>query len=111
MKLTRSVQILDICLYAMFTMFLVLRYSLYPVLLIKTIKDFSQSNYLGAIAIGFNTIITGIISYYNYRESAMWVAYGMWWFSVALTLAVSLGAVFVMFAKQDKHELEKITAV
>ncbi|SLM36034.1 Voltage-dependent anion channel [Lasallia pustulata] len=103
--------ILDICLYAMFTVFLVLRYSWYPVLLIKTFNDFSQSNYLGAIAIGFNTIIMGIISYYNYRESAMWVAYGMWWFSVALTLAVSLVAVFVMFVKQEKHELEEITAV
>lgn len=111
MELTVSIQILDICLYAMFTVFLVLRYSWYPILLVKTFEDFSQSNYLGAISIGFNTIITGIISYYNYRDSAMWVAYGMWWFSVALTLAVSLGAVFVMFAKQEKHDLEEVTAV
>lgn len=95
----------------MFTVFTILRYSWYPVLLKATFEDFSQSNYLGAISIGFNSLVMGIITYYDYRESAMWVAYAMWWFAVALTLAISLGAIFVMFAKQEKHDLEKINAV
>lgn len=77
----------------------------------STLQDFSQSNFLGAIPMGFDTIIVGILSYYDYRPSAVWVAYVFFWISTAMTLAVSLGAVFVMFAKQSNHKLENVTGV
>jgi len=75
------------------------------------LEDFSQSNYLGAIPMGFDTIIVGLILIYHHKESAVWVAYVFFWISTAMTLGVSLGAVFVMFTKQDPHKLETITGV
>lgn len=76
-----------------------------------TLEDFSQSNFLGAIPMGFDTIIVGLISYYNYRPEAVWVAYVFFWISTAMTMCVSLGAVFVMFTHQDNHKLEAVTGV
>lgn len=95
----------------MFTVFLITRYIWYPSLMKSTVDDFSQSNYLGAIPMGFDTIIVGIISYYNYNESAIWVAYVFFWISTAMTCAVSLGAVFIMFTKQSNHKLENVSGV
>ena len=95
----------------MFTAFLVTRYVWYPSLMVSTLEDFSQSNFLGAIPMGFDTIIVGIVSYYDYKPAAIWVAYVFFWISTAMTVAVSLGAVFVMFTRQSNHKLENVTGV
>lgn len=95
----------------MFTVFLALHYIWYPYLIKATFEDFSQSNYLGAIPMGFDTIITGIVLYYHHVDSAVWVAYAFFWISTAMTLVVSLAAVFIMFHKQPPHKLEAVTGV
>lgn len=95
----------------MFTVFLITRYVWYPSLMKSTLEDFSQSNFLGAIPMGFDTIVVGIVSYYSHKPSAIWVAYVFFWISTAMTVAVSLGAVFVMFTKQPNHKLENVTGV
>lgn len=105
------VQILNICLFSLFSLFFVLRYIWFPCLMMKTLQDFTESNGLGAIPMGFGTIIVGLVTYYNNKESAIWVAYVAFWISVAMTVGVSMGAVFVMFAKQPAHKLETITGV
>ncbi|KAI9824898.1 MAG: hypothetical protein M1832_001503 [Thelocarpon impressellum] len=103
--------ILNICLFSLFSAFLVTRFVWFPVLLLNTLDDFSQSNFLGAIPVGFHTIVVGLVAFYGQREAAVRVAYALYWVSVAMTLAVSLGSVSITFTKQRPHHLESVTGV
>lgn len=106
-----SCQILDIVLFSVFSFWFALRYIWFPSLFKATLEDFSQSNYLGAIPIAFDTIISGLVIFYSADRTAVWVAYGFWWVAVGMTLSVGVVAVFWMFVKQPQHKLEAITGV
>jgi tellurite resistance protein TehA-like permease len=103
--------ILNIILFSVFTSWFITRFVWYPSLFRSTLEDFTQSNFLGAIPMGFDTIIIGLITFYHNNHTAVWVAYAFFWVSVAMTVAVSMGAVFIMFVKQPQHKLEEITGV
>jgi hypothetical protein len=53
----------------------------------------------------------GIISYYDYRDSARWAAFAIWWIAVALTLFVSFGLLIVQMMKQEPHSIEDVAGL
>lgn len=104
-------EILNIVIFSVFLFWFILRYTWYPSLIKITLEDFSQSNYLGAIPIAFDTLIVGIATFYSDRPGAMRVGYAFWWINAFVTIAVSMGAVFIMFVKQPQHKLDDVTGV
>ncbi|EON67093.1 hypothetical protein W97_06346 [Coniosporium apollinis CBS 100218] len=103
--------ILDILLFCFFTVMLAVRYITHPTLINKNITEFPSSSYFGAIPIALDTIIIGIVSYYNYRPSAMWVAFGLWWVALALTLLVSIGLLIVQVSGQPQHSITDVAGL
>ena len=98
-------------LFVFFTSMSFLRLTLYPKVAINLISDFSQTSYLGAIPIAFDTIIVGIVIFYGHRQAAIWSAFSLFWVSTFLTTGVVFGSVFVMHHHQGEHELGDITGV
>lgn len=98
-------------LFLFFAFLSVLRLLLYPKIAINVLADFSQTSFLGAIPIGFDTIIAGITIFYKDDPAAVWAAFGLYWASVALTVAVVFGSVFVTYHHQGEHELKDVTGV
>lgn len=109
--LTTAHQMLEIVLFGMFLSFLLIRYIGHPELFKKNVLEFPNSSYLGAIAISFNTIIQGLISYYDYRSSAAWVCFALWWIALVLSLLVSIGVVLVQMTKAKEQGLADVAGV
>src|SRR5215471_12556061 len=65
--------------------------------------------FLGAIPMGLATIINGLLIFGG-GETAVWIAHGLWWLDVAMSVACGLLVPFLMFTLQD-HSFEKMTAV
>ncbi|KAK5188675.1 hypothetical protein LTR92_011313 [Exophiala xenobiotica] len=90
-------QIADICIFAFFMTLGILRVIIYPRVARTVVDDFSQTSYLGAVAVAFETIILGIVSFYSGHHAAMYVAEVMYWVAAALSLFVACGGVFFMY--------------
>jgi len=105
--------IIDIVLTSSFVMLLLLRWMIWPWTLRKNLLEFPGNSFLGALPISINTIIIGIIGFYDYRTSARWAAFVVWWVNLVLTLFVSV----VVFCLDTTHiapssvTLDKIAGV
>ncbi|KAK5344755.1 Plasma membrane sulfite pump involved in sulfite metabolism, partial [Exophiala xenobiotica] len=62
--------IADICIFAFFMTLGILRVIIYPRVARTVVDDFSQTSYLGAVAVAFETIILGIVSFYSGHHAA-----------------------------------------
>jgi len=105
--------ITDIVLTGSFLMLLLLRWMMYPWTLRKNLLEFPGNSFLGAIPISINTIIIGIIGFYNHSPSARWVAFGVWWINLVLTLFVGV-VLFVLdttYIAPKTVTLDKIAGV
>lgn len=98
-------------LFVFFTSMSLLRLILYPKVAINVISDFSQTSFLGTIPIAFDTIIVGIVIFYDNHPAAVWSAFGLYWACVILTTCVVCGSVFVMYHHQGGIELADVTGV
>lgn len=58
-----------------------------------------------------NTIIVGLVSYYNYRDSAVWAAFVLYWISIVLTLAVGFGLLIIQMTKQEEHSISDVAGL
>jgi C4-dicarboxylate transporter/malic acid transport protein len=67
------------------------------------------SMFLGAIPMGLATIINGLLVFGG-GQTAVWMAHGLWWLDVTMSVACGLVVPFLMFTVQD-HSMEKMTAV
>ncbi|KAK5202241.1 Plasma membrane sulfite pump involved in sulfite metabolism, partial [Exophiala xenobiotica] len=92
--------IADICIFAFFMTLGILRVIIYPRVARTVVDDFSQTSYLGAVAVAFETIILGIVSFYSSPHAAMYVAEVMYLVAAALSLFVACGGVFFMYQRQ-----------
>lgn len=106
-----KIQIVEVVLFCIFLSFLVIRYIRYPELLKKNLIEFPTSSFFGAIPISINTITQGIISYYDYRTSARWACFALYWVAVALSLMVSIGLVIIQMQRAAKQELDDVAGV
>ena len=84
---------------------------MYPATLKKNIIEFPQSSYLGAIPISINTIIIGIVSYYDYRNSARWAAFAIWCISVVLSTAVGVGLVTIQTMRTPESGVSDVAGI
>ncbi|KPI43144.1 Molybdopterin molybdenumtransferase [Cyphellophora attinorum] len=100
--------VLDIVIFAMFTLLGCLRAVRHPHALDEIFDDFSETSYMGAIVIAWETIILGIITFYADRESAVYVAQAMYWISVVASVLVSFGGIFFMYYRQKEHKMADI---
>ncbi|KAK5332326.1 Plasma membrane sulfite pump involved in sulfite metabolism [Exophiala xenobiotica] len=105
------VNIADICIFAFFMTLGILRVIIYPLVARTVVDDFSQTSYLGAVAVAFETIILGIVSFYSGHHAAMYVAEVMYWVAAALSLFVACGGVFFMYQRQKQHSFSDINGV
>ncbi|KAK5220340.1 Plasma membrane sulfite pump involved in sulfite metabolism [Exophiala xenobiotica] len=85
-----------------------LRVMMYPQVAKGVVDDFSQTSYLGAVAVAFETIILGIVSFYSHHQAAMYVAEVMYWIAAAMSLFVAFGGVFFMYRRQQQHSFSDI---
>ncbi|KAK5198267.1 Plasma membrane sulfite pump involved in sulfite metabolism [Exophiala xenobiotica] len=100
--------IADICIFAFFMTLGLLRVMMYPQVAKGVVDDFSQTSYLGAVAVAFETIILGIVSFYSHHQAAMYVAEVMYWIAAAMSLFVAFGGVFFMYRRQQQHSFSDI---
>ncbi|TKA75881.1 hypothetical protein B0A55_04846, partial [Friedmanniomyces simplex] len=100
--------IADICMFVFFMLLGLLRAFMYPHVAKNVLDDFSQTSYLGAIAVAFETIILGIVSFYSHHQSAMYIAEAMYWIASAMSLFVAFGGVFFMYQRQKQHSFQDV---
>lgn len=103
--------ILDIVLFCLFLGMITTRYVWYPQLFKKDILGFPNSSYFGAIPISLDTIVVGIISYYNYQSSARWTAFAFYWIAVVLSLATSFALLIVQMIAHEEHDLSDVAGL
>ena len=102
---------MEIVLFAVFLAFLLIRYTLHPELFKKNLLEFPNSSFLGAIAIAWNTITQGAVSYYDYRASGAWAVFAMYWIGLVASVLVSIGVVVIQMTRAEKQELSNIAGV
>ena len=96
-------------LFVFFTIMSLLRLFKYPKVAYIVFADFTQTSYLGAIPVAFDTIIVGIIIFYSHHETAVWAAFGLFWVAILLTSIVVFSSVFVVYHHQKDVELSDVT--
>jgi C4-dicarboxylate transporter/malic acid transport protein len=100
---------LDILLFAFFTVFYAARWIFFFDQARRIVRHPVLSMFLGAIPMGLATIINGLLIFGG-AETAVWVAHGLWWLDVTMSVACGILVPFLMFTLQD-HSVEKMTAV
>lgn len=106
---------------------LLYRFTTNPGLIKKTILAFPKSSFLGAIPIvgllnlfiepiadnikSMNILVLGIISFYNYRNSAQWAAYVLWLLAMAISLVVTFGLLTLQTTEEEPHGMEDLAGV
>lgn len=85
---------------------------MYPTIAKNIIDDFTQTSYLGAIVVAFETIILGIISFYSYRQSGgVYAAEVLFWIASAGSSFVAFGGIWFMYSRQKRHSMDDVTGV
>lgn len=84
---------------------------MFPTTAKNIIDDFSQTSYLGAIVVAFETIALGAIQFYSDRQSGVYAAEAMFWIAVAGSSFVAFGGIFFMYSQQKSHSLDDVTGV
>ncbi|BGP36173.1 Plasma membrane sulfite pump involved in sulfite metabolism [Rhodotorula kratochvilovae] len=102
--------ILDIVLFAAFTVLTVARYTLYPRIFMAMLRHETHSLFLGCIPMGFVTIVSGLASTgHEYGLNTLDTALVLYWISVGMSILTAFGVPFVMFT-QHQHAAETMTA-
>ncbi|KAK3081495.1 hypothetical protein LTS18_006063 [Coniosporium uncinatum] len=103
--------IVEISTFVIFAVMLTIRYIWHPKLFMKSVLEFPACSYFGAIPIAIDTSLVGIISYYGYRDGAVWVAFAFYWVAVATTILCTFGLLIVQIMKQKQHSMEEVAGV
>jgi C4-dicarboxylate transporter/malic acid transport protein len=101
--------LLDILLFAVFAVTYAARWIFFFNEARGIVRHPVLSMFLGAIPMGLATIINGLLVFGG-GETAVWMAHGLWWLDVTLSVACGLLVPFLMFTLQV-HSVEKMTAV
>lgn len=88
-----------------------MRAMLYPRVSKTVFDDFSQTSYLGAIAVAFETIVLGLLTFYSHHPAAYYAVEAMFWIAVVMSALVAFGGIFLMYSHQQRHSLSDVTGV
>jgi C4-dicarboxylate transporter/malic acid transport protein len=108
-ELAGGLWLLDILLFALFTVTYAARWIFFFDEARQIVRHPVLSMFLGAIPMGLATIINGLLIFGG-GETAVWMAHGLWWLDVTMSVACGLLVPFLMFTLQD-HSMERMTAV
>lgn len=102
----------DIGLFALCLALSAARAALYPRETLATLHHPVQSMFLGAIPMGFATLINGLIAFGlpRWGEAAAGLARDAWYADAVLAVACGVLVPYLMFTRQD-HALERMSAV
>ncbi|KAK5065343.1 hypothetical protein LTR84_001181 [Exophiala bonariae] len=103
--------IADICLFAFFMALGILRVFMFPAIAKNIIDDFSQTSYLGAIVVAWETIVLGVAQFYSSRTAGIYAAEAMFWIAVVGSSFVAFGGIYFMYTRQKAHSLEQVNGV
>ncbi|KEF55896.1 uncharacterized protein A1O9_07476 [Exophiala aquamarina CBS 119918] len=100
--------IADICLFVFFMTLGILRVFMFPVIAKNVVDDFSQTSYLGAIVVAWETIVLGVVQFYSSRSSGVYAAEAMFWIAVVGSAFVAFGGIYFMYGRQKAHSLDQV---
>lgn len=89
---------LNVCLFLAILLVSILRYTLYPATWTLMLRHPVQSLFLGTIPMGFATIINMFVGVCvpAWGGSTAYIAWGMWWLDVLVSVACCLWLPFQM---------------
>lgn len=96
----------NIALFTLFTLVYAARWVLFPKEAILIFRHASMAMFLGAIPMGFATIVNGLAAFTQHYA----LAQDLWVIDAVLSVATGLGVPFAMFTLQS-HRLEQMTAI
>lgn len=108
-RLILTQQVLDVCLFGFFTAMSAARAVMFPKIALGVLNDLQQTCYLGTVAIGWETVGTGVVVFYSDNEPAVYVAQVFFWIAVVMTMFVSFGGVYALYRHQGQHSLDEVT--
>ena len=100
--------LLDSLLFALFSLVYATRWVFFFNQACGIARHPVMSMFLGAIPMGLATIINGLLVFGG-GETAVWMAHGLWWLDVTMSVGCGLVVPFLMFTVQE-HSMEKMTA-
>jgi tellurite resistance protein TehA-like permease len=94
--------VLNIVLFSTIFSISILRYILYPATWTLMLRHPVQSLFLGTLPMGFATLVNMFVAICvpAWGEWAVYIAWGMWWINVCVSLACCLGLPFQMYVFQ-----------
>jgi tellurite resistance protein TehA-like permease len=98
-KLSIVYFILNTFLFAVILLISILRYTIYPATWTLMLRHPVQSLFLGAVPMGFATLVNMFVAICvpAWGGSTVYVAWGMWWLDVVVSVACCLGLPFLMY--------------
>lgn len=98
--ISRIIFALNVLLFTIFLLISVLRYTLYPKIWTSMLRHPAQSLFIGTFPMGLATIINMIVFVCVPAWGGAWwkVAWALWWFDAAVSLATCLTLPFIMYA-------------
>lgn len=87
----------------------ILRVWMFPAIAKNVLDDFSQTSYLGAIVVAWETIVLGVVQFYSDRQSGVYASEAMFWIAVAGSAFVAFGGIYFMSSgRQKAHTLDQV---
>lgn len=107
--IAQGLGVINIVFFVLFALLFMSRAIFYPASFRRLIHHPVQSLFIGAIPMGFGTIVNGMILIWPITVSSLQITTVMWWADVVLALCSVLLVPFFMFTAQD-HSVERMTA-
>jgi C4-dicarboxylate transporter/malic acid transport protein len=101
--------LLDILLFVLCIVIYAARWILFFDEARRIVRHSVLSMFLAAIPMGLATIINGLLIFGG-GKLAVWIAHGLWWLDVIMSVTCGLLVPFLMFTLQE-HSIEKMTGV
>jgi C4-dicarboxylate transporter/malic acid transport protein len=109
LEIARGLWIVNVFFFALFAALFAGRALFYPRSFAKLFDHPVQSLFIGAIPMGFATIINGLLDFWPATPQTLAIAQGLWWVDVLLALISALLIPFFMFTAHE-HSIERMTA-
>ena len=105
----RGLWSINVIFFCLFTVLFLGRAIFYPAAFHRLFEHPVQSLFIGAIPMGFATIVNGIFLLWPLSPETILIAHYLWWVDVALSLFSVLAVPYYMFTTQH-HAMDRMTA-
>jgi len=109
LEIARGLWIVNVFFFALFSALFVGRALFYRHSFVRLFDHPVQSLFIGAIPMGFATIINGLLDFWTVTPQTLAIAETLWWIDVIMALISALLIPFFMFTAHE-HSIERMTA-